>query len=479
MPAQETGHKSPRKHPRFRLLKKMLTRKSNEERNPMQSEKHHGEYYNSMVGHDVHLSKLGGSQDEFLTYVATNLINAASKYSLTDPKVNQKSFTASGRRQSTPNSRIPSIPNEVPLTNLRTQTLENGFSPDTLSRRTASHCSCRSRSQTNSNSTSASSSSRRLSIYFLPSESLDLERLASHDQSDGPRYISRSPVSDSDLEYFSLPPSSQSHHQNSECVTRLQEEQDSPASCSTAVGQVEILSEEDEKEVSSEFKSCAENFSLHDSAKNSAQHCVQLGIKAHEEDNLKRSAALFRRSATEAGGCGLGMLMWALSLRHGWGCEVDTVKAYWWLRLSAETLVNDLNDLKSEVTHMDLLLAVDESVNFGQSQGRRTSIEKLVKECKAIISELLLALYELGQCLMMGWGCQRDKKLAVQYYTLAAKLGDPDAQLELAFCYETGKGIEKSSRQAAKYYRMASLQGVQMMGYQWIWKDKYDPPDRT
>ncbi|EGG01827.1 uncharacterized protein MELLADRAFT_91878 [Melampsora larici-populina 98AG31] len=470
----------------------MLTMKKNDERNPVQSEKQTGDHYNQMDGHDVHLSKLGGSQDEFLTYVARNLVDAASKYSLVDPVINEKTFTASRRRKSAPHNRISSTTNELPLTNLGTQTLENRSShmpSNSSSIRIPTHCSCRSVSKTNSRPTSASSSSRRLSIYFLPSESLDLERLTSHDQSDMPRYISRSPVSDSDLEYFSFPPSSQSHHQNDECINQLQDEQESPASCSTAVGQLEILSEDDEKEVSLEFKSCKGNYSLYDSAKSSAQHYVQLGIKAHEDDNLKRSASLFRRSATEAGGCGLGMLMWALSLRHGWGCEVDTMKAYWWLRLSAETFVNDLNALKSEMTHMDLLLAVDESVNLGQSQEHRTSIERLLKECRAIISELLLALYELGQCLMMGWGCPKDKKLAVQYYTLAAKLGDPDAQLELGFCYETGKGVEKSSRQAAKYYRMASIQGVQMMGYQWIWKDKalkcippnhqYDPPDRT
>jgi TPR repeat protein len=44
--------------------------------------------------------------------------------------------------------------------------------------------------------------------------------------------------------------------------------------------------------------------------------------------------------------------------------------------------------------------------------------------------------------------------------------------LELAYCYEVGNGVKRSSRNAAKYYRMACAQGIKMMGYQWIWKEK-------
>lgn len=44
--------------------------------------------------------------------------------------------------------------------------------------------------------------------------------------------------------------------------------------------------------------------------------CLHLGIDAHEQGDLQRSAALFEQSAR--GGCGLGMLMYGLALRHGW-----------------------------------------------------------------------------------------------------------------------------------------------------------------
>ena len=44
--------------------------------------------------------------------------------------------------------------------------------------------------------------------------------------------------------------------------------------------------------------------------------CLHLGIDAHENGELEKSAVLFERSARQ--GCGLGMLMYGLALRHGW-----------------------------------------------------------------------------------------------------------------------------------------------------------------
>jgi hypothetical protein len=44
--------------------------------------------------------------------------------------------------------------------------------------------------------------------------------------------------------------------------------------------------------------------------------------------------------------------------------------------------------------------------------------------------------------------------------------------VELGFCYANGKGTKKDLKLAAKYYRMAAEQGVEMMGSQWICKDK-------
>lgn len=38
---------------------------------------------------------------------------------------------------------------------------------------------------------------------------------------------------------------------------------------------------------------------------------------------------------------------------------------------------------------------------------------------------------------------------------MAARLGDPDAQQDLAFCLANGKGCKKDRKEAAKWYRAA------------------------
>ena len=83
-----------------------------------------------------------------------------------------------------------------------------------------------------------------------------------------------------------------------------------------------------------------------------AQEYLQEGIVHHEANRLAESAACFEKSAKNGGGCCLGMVMWGLSLRHGWGCEQDTAEGFKWLREAAVSAVNDLgsnNTIESEV----------------------------------------------------------------------------------------------------------------------------------
>ncbi|KAJ1310745.1 hypothetical protein OPQ81_009267 [Rhizoctonia solani] len=174
-----------------------------------------------------------------------------------------------------------------------------------------------------------------------------------------------------------------------------------------------------------------------------AQQALQMGISAHEQNNLRESARYFERSATIEGGCGVGMLMWGLSLRHGWGCRKDERTGFKWLRKAAEAAVTDLEAARSG------------------------------EEAKAVKNELVLAIYEVGQCFFHGWGVGQDKVMAVSYFQVAARLGDCDAQQELAFCYLNGKGCKKDMRQAARWYRAAAAQGASTVGLAWIYKPKY------
>ncbi|KAF9014906.1 hypothetical protein BDQ17DRAFT_1114 [Cyathus striatus] len=175
------------------------------------------------------------------------------------------------------------------------------------------------------------------------------------------------------------------------------------------------------------------------------QDFLQLGIQHHEANRLKESAIYFERSAKENGGCGVGMLMWGLALRHGWGCEKNEKMGFKWLRKAAEHAVVDLESARSGG-------AVDKS---------------------AIQTELVLAIYEVGQCFFHGWGVPKDQKMAVSYYAVAARLGDSDAQMDLAFCFANGKGCKKDRKEAAKWYRAAVAQGQSDIGLAWIYKEKY------
>lgn len=173
---------------------------------------------------------------------------------------------------------------------------------------------------------------------------------------------------------------------------------------------------------------------------------LQLGIQHHEANRLQDSVQCFERSAKEGGGCGVGMLMYGLALRHGWGCKKNEALGFKWVRKAAESAVEDLEKLRT-----------------GQVDADSRSVQ----------AELVLAIYEVGQCFFHGWGVVKDQKMAVSYYMVAARLGDGDAQGDLAFCLANGKGCKKNKKDAARWYRAAVQQGQSDVGLAWIYKEKY------
>lgn len=74
----------------------------------------------------------------------------------------------------------------------------------------------------------------------------------------------------------------------------------------------------------------------------SAEDYLYMGIQHHEANRLTESARCFHLAATLNGGCGVGMLMWGLTLRHAWGTQKDEKAAFRWLRRAAEAAVDDL-----------------------------------------------------------------------------------------------------------------------------------------
>ena len=81
---------------------------------------------------------------------------------------------------------------------------------------------------------------------------------------------------------------------------------------------------------------------------------LQLGIQHHEANRLQESARCFERSANERGGCGVGMLMYGLTLRHGWGCRKNEKAGFKWLMKAAESAVGDLERVRASGGQADV-----------------------------------------------------------------------------------------------------------------------------
>lgn len=179
---------------------------------------------------------------------------------------------------------------------------------------------------------------------------------------------------------------------------------------------------------------------------------IQEAIRLHEAGELESSTKMFGRLAEIPGeNNNLSQVLYGLSLRHGWGCTPDPVKALNYLSAAAASAAS-----------------VDEStLKAGKKIGGLAR------------GELVIAIYELANCFRHGWGLPVDEIAAKQYYETAANLGDTDAMNEVAQCYVNGFGCKRDKFMAARYYRMAEREGSKALGNSWIWKEKYNLPRRV
>lgn len=173
---------------------------------------------------------------------------------------------------------------------------------------------------------------------------------------------------------------------------------------------------------------------------------IQEAIALHEKQKYGDATEMFKRLADPNGPNNpLSQVLYALSLRHGWGCQTDEGKAAEYLRLAASNAAD----------------VEQEALRAGMSKGGSAK------------GELILAIYELANCYRQGWGVPKDLAAAFQYYLTAANLGDTDAMNEVALCYLEGYGTKKDKFEAARYYRLAESKGNKIVGNSWIYKDKY------
>lgn len=148
---------------------------------------------------------------------------------------------------------------------------------------------------------------------------------------------------------------------------------------------------------------------------------IQEAIRLHESGNLDRSTAIFGRLADpKRANNPLSQVLYGLALRHGWGIEPSYDYAILYLSLAARTA--------AQIQQMSSVPGA------GEARG-----------------ELVLAMFELGNCYRQGWGCKIDKIAARVFYEVAANLGDPDALEETAWCFMEGYGGGKDKVSFACY----------------------------
>lgn len=176
----------------------------------------------------------------------------------------------------------------------------------------------------------------------------------------------------------------------------------------------------------------------------SADDHVTKAIDLHQNGSLKESTYHLRIAAKQDHPT--GMLLYALACRHGWGMRPNQPEGAIWLRKA--------------VDHAMLEVADDEDP-------KSTKPKADLAEMKAHKAQFALAIYEMGQGHLNGWGMEQDKALALRCFEIAGNWGDTDALTEAGFCYAQGIGCKKNMKKAAKFYRMAEQKGVSMVGNSW------------
>ncbi|RKP20481.1 HCP-like protein [Rozella allomycis CSF55] len=200
-------------------------------------------------------------------------------------------------------------------------------------------------------------------------------------------------------------------------------------------------------QLSQEIKGLERKFSLDPAVVNKSNDLLAEGIDLHERNQLEESVKKFKLSGDL--GNPLGLFFHAMCYRHGWGVEDDGHKSLLLLYQAA---------------HVSILMAV-------YDQRDRDSFDELA--LKEHSYQIGLILFELGVSFQKGWGTERSYVNAAYYFKLAAELGDPDAQNELAGLYLKGQGVKRDKYRAAALFRKAADQGRGLVGNTWIYKDKY------
>lgn len=131
------------------------------------------------------------------------------------------------------------------------------------------------------------------------------------------------------------------------------------------------------------------------------------------------------------------------------GCEQNYEKAFEYFTKAAEGGVND--------AYFNLAYCTQKGI--GTKADEAESIALLKKAADLGVAD---ACFNVGMYCMIGQaGFAVNYEKAVEYLTVAAEAGIPQAQFALGGCNEFGQGTEKNLAEAAGWYRRAAKAGIQ------------------
>lgn len=187
---------------------------------------------------------------------------------------------------------------------------------------------------------------------------------------------------------------------------------------------------------------------------------LAIAIFYHEINRLDIAAYYFSVSA--ARGHPMGLVMYAIALRHGWGLAQSETEAVRLLQRAADMALLDMDIVNNKYSRGSLQSTLS-GPNSSPPLSSLAGMDTRQRTKTLITNELVMAIFELAICFKQGWGVKKSKSTAAYYLNLAAQLGDVDAMMEMGECYLRGEGVKRDKKMAAKWFRQAEKNGARMV----------------
>lgn len=193
--------------------------------------------------------------------------------------------------------------------------------------------------------------------------------------------------------------------------------------------------------------------SSQDNLKSRSNSQIKAAIRMRDGGQLEESASKLRKACLSNDKT--AFLLYGLALRHGCGVPRDYKESFRHIKVAAGVHSEAEEIFKSNVDPFELEL--------------NNSMPQVVPEPTAP------ALYECGIAYLKGYGPdQRNESFGLKYLEKAASLGHIDSMCLSATIWSKKSATRKKDiARAASWFRLAEKRGANLIGSEWIHKDKY------